>query len=65
MQLFDFYYHQHFYCSAQLTVIEDLIFLGILCDTNYKYALTSTLKEVKYRNLEKIKMRLIAVQCRM
>lgn len=66
MQLSDFYYLQHFYCSIQLPVIEDLIFLGILCDTKYKCALTSTLKEVKYQNLKKkIQILLIAMQCRM
>lgn len=63
MQLFDFYYLQHFYCSVQLRVIQDLIFLGTLCDTKYKYVLTSTLKEVKYQNLKEIQTLLIAVQC--
>lgn len=53
MQLFDFYYLWHFYCSIQLTVIENLIFLGALWDPKEKYALTPTLKELKYQNLKK------------
>ena len=53
MQLFDFYYLQHFYCSIQLMVIKDLIFLGTLCDTKYKYVLTPSLKELEYQNIEK------------
>ena len=48
MQLFDFYYLQHFYCSIQLMVIKDLIFLGTLCDTKYKYVSTPSLKELEY-----------------
>lgn len=46
MQLFDFYYLQHFYCSIQLTVIEELMYLGTLCDTKYKYVLTPTAQEL-------------------
>lgn len=64
MQLFDFYYLQHFYCSIQLRVIEDLIFLGTPCDIKYKYVLTTALKKLKYQNLEKkMYTLLIVMQC--
>lgn len=64
MQLFDFYYLQHFYCSIQHTVIEDLVFLGTQCDTKYKYSLTYTLKELEYQSLKRlIHTVLIGVQC--
>ena len=34
-------------------VIKDLIFLGTLCDTKYKYVSTPSLKELEYQNIEK------------
>lgn len=34
-------------------VIKDLMFLGTLCDTKYKYVLTPSLKELEYQNIEK------------
>lgn len=53
MQLFWLFIISNIYCSIQFATIEDLIFLGTLCDTKYKYVLTPSLKELEYQNIEK------------